>query len=71
MERRANELLGRIGVHLDVTRPMRALSTAQEQLVQIATPPSEPGAKNSRLRTNRQVPSLLRMRKIFLSSSNS
>jgi ABC-type sugar transport system ATPase subunit len=36
MERRANELLGKIGVHLDVTRPMNELSTAQEQLVQIA-----------------------------------
>ena len=38
MRRRARELLGRIGVNqLDVTQPMRALSTAQEQLVQIAS----------------------------------
>ena len=37
MRRRAEELLARIGVSLDVTRPMRALSTAQEQLVQIAS----------------------------------
>src|SRR5687768_8565641 len=36
MERRAAELLGRIGVQLDVRQNMRALSTAQEQLVQIA-----------------------------------
>ena len=36
MERRANKLLGKIGVHLDVSRPMNELSTAQEQLVQIA-----------------------------------
>ena len=36
MERRANELLGKIGVNLDVTKPMNELSTAQEQLVQIA-----------------------------------
>src|SRR5262245_16608042 len=35
MRRRASELLGRIGVDLDVAQPMRALSTAQEQLVQI------------------------------------
>jgi ABC-type sugar transport system ATPase subunit len=37
MNRRAEELLGRIGVTLDVTAPMRSLSTAQEQLVQIAS----------------------------------
>ena len=36
MERRAKELLAKIGVRLDVTRPMNELSTAQEQLVQIA-----------------------------------
>jgi ABC-type sugar transport system ATPase subunit len=36
-QRRARELLGQIGVDLDVTRPMRTLSTAQEQLVQIAS----------------------------------
>ena len=36
MNRRANELLGSIGMHLDVRQPMRELSTAQEQLVQIA-----------------------------------
>jgi ABC-type sugar transport system ATPase subunit len=36
METRARELLGRIGVSLDVRQPMRALSTAQEQTVQIA-----------------------------------
>ncbi len=36
MARRAGELLRQIGVELDVTRPMRALTTAQEQLVQIA-----------------------------------
>lgn len=36
MARRASELLGRIGVSLDVWQMMRALSTAQEQLVQIA-----------------------------------
>ena len=36
MERRAEKLLGAIGVSLDVRRPMRDLSTAQEQLVQIA-----------------------------------
>jgi ABC-type sugar transport system ATPase subunit len=36
MRRRAEELLGGIGVRLDVSRPMRELSTAQEQLVQIA-----------------------------------
>ena len=35
--RRAEKLLGRIGVSLDVWRPMRELSTAQEQLVQIAS----------------------------------
>lgn len=37
MNRRAEKLLAQIGVHLDVTQPMRALSTAQEQLVQIAS----------------------------------
>lgn len=36
MNRRASALLAAIGVSLDVTRPMSALSTAQEQLVQIA-----------------------------------
>ena len=33
---RAEELLEAIGIRLDVTRPMRELSTAQEQMVQIA-----------------------------------
>jgi ABC-type sugar transport system ATPase subunit len=37
MRTRAQKLLGQIGVHLDVRQPMRALSTAQEQLVQIAS----------------------------------
>ena len=37
MNQRANELLAAIGVTLDVTRPMRELSTAQEQVVQIAS----------------------------------
>ena len=36
MNRRAEELLARIGMTLDVRCPMRELSTAQEQLVQIA-----------------------------------
>lgn len=36
MERRANQLLAGIGVGLDVRQTMRTLSTAQEQLVQIA-----------------------------------
>lgn len=36
MRRRAGELLAGIGVTLDVTKPMSSLSTAQEQLVQIA-----------------------------------
>jgi len=36
MNRRARELLSRIGVSLDVSKPIRSLSTAQEQLVQIA-----------------------------------
>jgi ABC-type sugar transport system ATPase subunit len=36
MERRAHELLSKISVSLDVSRPMHELSTAQEQLVQIA-----------------------------------
>jgi ABC-type sugar transport system ATPase subunit len=31
MARRAHELLGKIGVSLDVSRPMLELSTAQEQ----------------------------------------
>ena len=34
---RARDLLGRIGVDLDVTLPMHSLSTAQEQMVQIAS----------------------------------
>jgi ABC-type sugar transport system ATPase subunit len=37
MRRRAETLLQRIGVWLDVDRTMRSLSTAQEQLVQIAS----------------------------------
>src|SRR3954470_2110296 len=37
MRRRAKELLSRIGIELDVAAPMRSLSTAQEQLVQIAS----------------------------------
>jgi ABC-type sugar transport system ATPase subunit len=37
MSRRATKLLHQIGVDLDVNQPMRALSTAQEQLVQIAS----------------------------------
>jgi ABC-type sugar transport system ATPase subunit len=37
MARRAEKLLGSIGVRLDVRQNMRALSTAQEQLVQIAS----------------------------------
>jgi ABC-type sugar transport system ATPase subunit len=37
MARRAEELLGRIGAWLDVNKPMRSLSTAQEQLVQVAS----------------------------------
>jgi ABC-type sugar transport system ATPase subunit len=37
MKKRAEELLGRIGVWLDVGQPMRTLSTAQEQLVQVAS----------------------------------
>jgi ABC-type sugar transport system ATPase subunit len=36
MARKAEKLLAQIGVTLDVRQPMRALSTAQEQLVQIA-----------------------------------
>jgi ABC-type sugar transport system ATPase subunit len=36
MRRRARALLSQIGVSLDVDQPMRSLSTAQEQLVQIA-----------------------------------
>src|SRR6202050_310398 len=37
MERRARTLLESIGVELDVRRDMRALSTAQEQMVQLAS----------------------------------
>src|SRR3982751_313964 len=37
MHRRADALLTPIGVNLHVPQPMRALSTAQEQLVQIAS----------------------------------
>src|SRR5688572_26585599 len=37
MRARASELLSQIGVSLDVRQPVRALSTAQEQLVQIAS----------------------------------
>ena len=37
MRERANALLARIGVSLDVSVMMRDLSTAQEQLVQIAS----------------------------------
>jgi ABC-type sugar transport system ATPase subunit len=37
MNRRAEKLLAQIGVTIDVTRRMRELSTAQEQLVQIAS----------------------------------
>ena len=37
MARRAEKLLGDIGVSLNVWQPMRTLSTAQEQLVQIAS----------------------------------
>src|SRR5438477_3341787 len=37
MARRAEKLLSQIGVYLDVNQPMRSLSTAQEQLVQIAS----------------------------------
>jgi ABC-type sugar transport system ATPase subunit len=37
MNRRAEKLLRQIGVSIDVTQPMRSLSTAQEQLVQIAS----------------------------------
>ena len=36
MEDKAVELLGRIGLDMDVSRPIRTLSTAQEQMVQIA-----------------------------------
>lgn len=36
MRRRARTMLARIGVEMDVDRPMRELTTAQEQLVQIA-----------------------------------
>lgn len=36
MRRRATDLLARIGVSIDVDRPMLSLSVAQEQLVQIA-----------------------------------
>jgi ABC-type sugar transport system ATPase subunit len=34
--RRAEKLLGQIGMHFDVTQPMSQLSTAEEQMVQIA-----------------------------------
>jgi ABC-type sugar transport system ATPase subunit len=37
MAARARQLLGRIGAVIDVMQPMRKLSTAQEQLVQIAS----------------------------------
>jgi ABC-type sugar transport system ATPase subunit len=37
MNRRARELLAKIGASIDVTRNMRELSTAQEQLVQISS----------------------------------
>jgi ABC-type sugar transport system ATPase subunit len=37
MNRRAEELLAKIGASIDVTRNMRELSTAQEQLVQISS----------------------------------
>src|SRR5580698_8726398 len=37
MCKRAEKLLARIGVRLDVRQPMRELSTAQEQMVQIAS----------------------------------
>ena len=36
MNDRAVELLGRVGLDMDVSRPVRSLSTAQEQMVQIA-----------------------------------
>ena len=37
MARRAEEMLARIGIRMDVRQPMRELTTAQEQLVQIAS----------------------------------
>jgi ABC-type sugar transport system ATPase subunit len=37
MRQRARELLARIGAAIDVDKPMRELTTAQEQLVQIAS----------------------------------
>src|SRR5947209_1132123 len=37
MRRRARELLAQISISMDVRQPMRSLSTAQEQLVQIAS----------------------------------
>lgn len=37
MQEKAYTMLNEIGATIDVTRPMRALSTGQEQLVQIAT----------------------------------
>jgi ABC-type sugar transport system ATPase subunit len=37
MERRAREMVDEIGAHLDVRAPMRRLTIAQQQLVQIAT----------------------------------
>ena len=36
MYERARGLLGRIGVEMDVTQPLKSLSTAEEQMVQIA-----------------------------------
>ena len=36
MHQRATDLLAQIGIHLDVAEPMRNLSTAQEQMIQIA-----------------------------------
>src|SRR3982751_6285264 len=35
--RRAETTLGKIGMQMDVTQPMRQLSTAEEQMVQIAS----------------------------------
>jgi ABC-type sugar transport system ATPase subunit len=37
LQRRAQEMLGEIGAHVDVAAPMRELTIAQQQLVQIAT----------------------------------
>ncbi|MCB9992825.1 MAG: sugar ABC transporter ATP-binding protein [Hyphomicrobiaceae bacterium] len=36
MERRANELMDMLGIRIDVTRPMRGLSIADQQMVEIA-----------------------------------